>query len=190
MTERAKIRSLLAEIRGGDRAAAEALVPLVYPELRRIAAGHLARERPGQTLSPTALVHEVYLRLAAQDAAQFTDRAHFLAVASIAMRRILVSRARAKVAGKRGGPGRRRVTLITDELGAIPAAAEELLAVDEILCRLETLDERQGKVVALRYYGGLTDEEIAAAVGVSVPTVRRDWRVARAWLVRELGTAG
>ena len=176
---------LLAEMRAGDRDALDELIPHVYPELRKIAARHMAHERPGHTLSPTALVHEAYVKVAADHASSFADRAHFLAAASVAMRRILVSRARARLASKRGGT-RRRVSLVTEELDGIPAAAEQLLAIDEALSRLEALDARQGQVVTLRYYGGLTDDEIAEAMGVSAPTIRRAWRLARAWLVKEL----
>lgn len=178
------VTSLLADLSSGDPSAYDALLPLVYGELRRIAGRMLAGERRGHTLSATALVHEAYLRLVKQDRATFFDRAHFLAVAALSMRRILVTHARARQVAKRGG-GARPVSLPE----AHPARAldvDELVAIEQVLERLEALSERQGKVVVYRFYGGLTDEEIAHVLQVSLPTVRRDWRAARAWLTREL----
>lgn len=179
------VTELLGALRAGDRGALEVLVRQVYDELRRIARRQLARERPSHTLSATALVHEAYLKLIAQDRATFQDRAHFLSVAALAMRRILVTYARSRMAAKRGGglvPVSLHDSALSDGL-----AAQELVLVDEALSRLQEMHERQGQVVAYRFYGGLTDQEIAHVLGVSLPTVRRDWRVARAWLMREIG---
>jgi RNA polymerase sigma factor (TIGR02999 family) len=181
-TERS-VTELLASLRDGEAGAYDALVPRVYQELQRIARRQIASEPRGSTLSATGLVHEAFLKLIGQAHASFNDRAHFLSVAAVVMRRILVDRARARLAGKRGG-GQRAVTL-EDQIG-LATDAEEVLAIDDLLVRLEELSARQGKIVALRFYGGLTDEEIAEAIGVSLPTVRRDWRVARAWLSSEL----
>jgi RNA polymerase sigma factor (TIGR02999 family) len=158
----------------------------LYAELRRLAARRLRGERAGHTLSPTALVHEAYLRLAGQ--ATVVDRGQLLATAAIMMRRILVSHARARGAQKRGD-GERAVTL--DDAIHAPAAGAELalddvIALDELLGRLEAVQPRQARGVTLRVFGGLTDGEIADALGVSTPTVRRDWRMARAWLIKEL----
>jgi RNA polymerase sigma factor (TIGR02999 family) len=166
----------------GRNQAVDAWIPQLYPLLRRIAGGQLARER-NATLTPTGLVHEAFLKLCGQEALSLDDRAHFLSVAAMIMRRVLVDRARERLAHKRGG-GALRVTL--DSGLGLPVGDEDALSVHEALERLEAMHERQGKVVTYRFYGGLTDEEIAVVLGVSAPTVRRDWRVARAWLVREL----
>jgi RNA polymerase sigma factor (TIGR02999 family) len=157
----------------------------VYDDLRRRAHRALSRERAGHTLDTTALVHEAYSKLAAQDSARFNDRSHFLAVAAMAMRRILVNHARDRVAQKRGGH-QIRVTL-EDPVSPSALGVSDLIAVDDLLDRLAQLNERQSQVVIYKFYGGLDDAEIAEALGVSAPTVRRDWRAARAWLVRELG---
>jgi RNA polymerase sigma factor (TIGR02999 family) len=154
----------------------------VYEDLRRRAHQVLRRERPDHTLNTTALVHEAYAKLSRQDA-RYQDRAHFLAVAAIAMRRILVNYARDRAAQKRGG-NRVRVTL--DDAPAEDAPAEDVIAIDEVLDRLAALNERQSRVVVYRFFAGLTDEEIAKVLEVSVPTVRRDWRAARAWITLEL----
>lgn len=154
----------------------------IYAELRRLAAARLRRERPGHTLSPTALVHEAYLRMADQVPA--AGRTHFLALSAIMMRRILVSHARAKGVQKRGG-GERAVTLDEAQIGA-ELPLERIVVLDDLLSRLESMSERQARVVSYRVFGGLSDQEIADEIGVSAPTVRRDWRVARAWLVKEL----
>jgi RNA polymerase sigma factor (TIGR02999 family) len=167
-------------------AADEAMWAELYEDLRRRAHRVLRGERAGHTLNTTALVHEAYSKLSRQDAARFNDKAHFLAVAAMAMRRILVNHARDRRAQKRGGAPV-RVTL--ESLGAPGSAPEDVLAIDEILDRLAKLNQRQSQVVIYRFYAGLTDEEIAAALEVSVPTVRRDWRAARAWLIEELRRA-
>jgi RNA polymerase sigma factor (TIGR02999 family) len=178
----------LAEWRAGDEAAFDAVWREVYDHLRRIAHRKLAGERSGHTLDTTALVHETYLKLARQDRATIEDRAHLLAVAALAMRRILVNYARDRVAKKRGGP-RVRVTFDEGQAAGDHDIAE-LIAIDDLLDRLATLDDRQARVVTYRFYGGLTDAEIAEVLGVSLPTVRRDWRAARAWLLCELEREG
>lgn len=161
----------------------DALMPEVYAELRRVAAAYLRRERPGQTLQPTALVNEAYLRLAGQHP-RFQNRAHFCAIAANAMRQILVERARAKHAQKRGG-GAPRITL-NEALAANPEPPVDIAALDEALTRLAALDPEQARIVELRFFGGLSVEETAEALGVSPATIKRHWAVARAWLAREL----
>ncbi len=170
---------------GGDPAALEALIPVVMAELRRRAAAYLRNERPSHTLQPTALVHEVYLRLIDQRRAQWKSRAHFFAVSAQLMRRILVDHARAKQTDKRGGWAQ-KVTL--DEAVDVPDGDGEvdILALDDALDKLAQLDARQSRVVELRYFAGLTIEETAEVLGVTHATVSRDWRNARAWLLRQL----
>ena len=160
------------------------LMPLVYDELRRIAARYISRERPGQTLQATALVNEAFVRLAAEKTRPFANRTHFLAIAALSMRQILVQRARARKAAKRGGAPQ-RVTL--DE-GLVYREAPEvdILALDEALTRLAALDPEQAKIVELRYFAGLTVEETAEAMGTSPATVKRQWAMARAWLKRAI----
>jgi RNA polymerase sigma factor (TIGR02999 family) len=175
------VTQLLGDLREGDRLALDALIGRLYAELRRLAGAKLAREH-NSTLTPTGLVHEAFLRMVGQHAAAIHDRAHFLSVAAMVMRRVLVDRARERLAAKRGA-GARSFTL-DPELG-VPADADSL-AVHEAVERLEAMHQRQARVVICRFFGGMTDEEIAVVLDVSVPTVRRDWRVARAWLVREL----
>ena len=161
--------------------------PAVYRELRRLARGMLAAERNGHTLEPTALVHETYLRLVDQRRTSWRNRAHFYAVAASLMRRILVDHARRRSARKRGG-GVRPITLV-DVASRSRDEAPELLALDEALAELEKLDARQRQVVELRFFGGLSQQEIAQSLGTSVSTVERQWRLARAWLFRRLGRA-
>jgi RNA polymerase sigma factor (TIGR02999 family) len=183
-----EVTRLLLEWKGGDAAALERLLPLVYAELRRIAARHLRHERPGHTLQPTALVHEAYLRLVSAPELEWRDRAHFFGVAARLMRQILVDHARARQRAKRGGEVR-KVSL--DEAPEARVTADvDLLALDEALERLAELDPQQSRVVELRYFGGLTIEETAEVVGVSPATVKREWTLAKAWLRRELGGAG
>jgi RNA polymerase sigma factor (TIGR02999 family) len=164
------------------------LMPAVYNELRRLAASYLRRERPGQTIQATALVHEAYLRLAAEKAHRWQNRTHFLAIAALSMRQILVQRARARAAAKRGG-NPERITL-DEQLLAAGSEQEpgrvDMLALDAALHRLAALDTQQARIVELRYFGGLTVEETAEALDISPSTVKRDWTVARAWLKREL----
>jgi RNA polymerase sigma factor (TIGR02999 family) len=162
-------------------------MPLVYDELRRIAAGYIRRERPGQTLQATALVNEAFLRLAAEKVRPFANRTHFLAIAALSMRQILVQRARARKAAKRGGAPQ-RVTL-DEGLMLSEAPNVDILALDEALTRLAVLDSELARIVELRYFGGLTVEETAEAVGSSPATVKRQWAMARAWLKRAMESA-
>ena len=169
------------------------LMPLVYDELRRIAARYINRERPGQTLQATALVNEAFVRLSSERPRQFQNRTHFLAIAALSMRQILIQRARARRAAKRGGAPL-RVTLDDAQLGEgqLGGAAErgpadiDVLALDEALQRLAALDPELAHIVELRYFGGLTVEETAEAIGSSPATVKRHWAMARAWLKRAL----
>jgi len=173
-------------------------MPLVYDELRRIAAGYVRGERPGQTIQATALVNEAFVRLAGERARQFNGRTHFLAIAALSMRQILVQRARARNAIKRGG-GPQRVTLDDANAANVEAAYVgagfsrpesagdiDVLALDEALSRLAVLDTELAKVVELRYFGGLTVEEVADVMGTSPATVKRQWALARAWLKRAI----
>ena len=162
-------------------------MPLVYDELRRIAAGYIRRERPGQTLQATALVNEAFVRLAAEKARPFANRTHFLAIAALSMRQILVQRARARKAAKRGGAPE-RVTL-DERLMLDEPPNIDVLALDEALTRLAALDAELARIVELRYFGGLTVEETAEAVGSSPATVKRQWAMARAWLKRAMECA-
>ena len=162
----------------------DALLPVVYEELRRLAAAYLRRERPGQTLQPTALVHEAYLRLMKDRPGRWQNRAHFCAIAAHSMRQILIERARARGALKRGG-AQPRVTL-DESIVAGESRSIDLVALDSALERLEQLDAEQARLVELRFFGGLTIEETAEAMGISPATVKRHWTVARAWLAREL----
>jgi len=167
----------------GEEALAE-LLPLLYQDLHRLAAQYLGRERANHTLQPTALVHEAYLRLAEQDRVRWQNRSHFIGVAARLMRRILVDHARGHVAAKRGSGATR---VILDEAIPAPAGRDvELLDLDDALNKLTALDPRQAEIVDLRYFGGLSIEETAAALDISVATVKREWQMARAWLHREL----
>jgi RNA polymerase sigma-70 factor, ECF subfamily len=167
----------------------DSLMPIVYDELRRIAAGYIRRERPGQTLQATALVNEAFVRLAAEKARPFANRTHFLAIAALSMRQILVQRARARKAAKRGGAPK-RVTLEEGLVfGNAPSADIDMLALDEALTRLAALDAELAHIVELRYFGGLTVEETAEAVGSSPATIKRQWAMARAWLKRAIDCA-
>lgn len=179
---------LLMSSRGGDRAALDAFVPLVYRELRRLAGGYLRGERPDHTLQPTALANEVYLRLVDQSRLQLADRAHFFAIAGRMMRRILIDHARAHRAQKRGGTGTK---LAFGEAVDSPVRPEvDAVALADALADLEKMDERQARIVELRFLGGLTVEEIAGALDVSTATVKREWRTAKAWLYKELSKGG
>ena len=178
------LTQLLESLSGGDAAAADRLMPHVYGALQRIAHRQLRGERAGHTLDTSALVHEAYLKLVRQDGVAWQNRAHFFAVAAMAMRRILINYAHQRRAAKRGG-GQAPATFVED-VYPDETPPEALIALDEALDRLAALDERQSRVVTYRFFGGLTHEEVAEALGVSVPTVRRDWRLARAWLAREL----
>jgi RNA polymerase sigma factor (TIGR02999 family) len=165
----------------------ESLVPLVYDELRLIAHRHLRGENPLNPLETTDLVHEAYMKLVDQTRVEWRDRAHFFAVASMVMRRILVNEAHKRRALKRGG-GAQRVPLDEEVLPAMSdERAERLIALDEALDRLGAANQRQSRVIECRFFGGLSNEEVALALSVSAATVKRDWRAARAWLFRELG---
>ncbi len=166
------------------RQSLETLLPIVYQELRRLAAGYLRRERQGYTLQPTALVHEAYLRLLKDKPGRWQNRAHFCAIAAHSMRQILIERARARDARKRGGE-RQRVTLDEALVGGGERSID-LIALDQALERLEALDPEQARLVELRFFGGLTIEETAEAMNISPATVKRHWTVACAWLAREL----
>jgi RNA polymerase sigma factor (TIGR02999 family) len=184
------VTQLLRRWSGGDAAALEALVPLIYDELRRLAARHLRHEREGHTLSPAGLVNEAFMRLSTRPGLQFESRAQFFGLASRLMRHVLIDHARARAADKR----RDDVALSLDELGdsafAAPGQAAhlplDLLSLDQALHRLERLDRQQCEVVELRFFGGLSVDETAQALAISPASVKRDWASARAWLMREL----
>jgi RNA polymerase sigma-70 factor, ECF subfamily len=178
------ITVLLAKARSGDSSALANVFPLIYDELRRLARQQLQREPDGHTLSPTALVHEAYMRLIDYSRMEWAGRAHFLAVAATAMRRILVDHARGHRSVKRGGM-LRRVSIDDVELGT-EDRAELLVAIDDALDRLKELDARQAQVVECRFFGGMTEEETVTALGISVRTAKRDWAKAKSWLHREI----
>lgn len=190
-------RNPLSAMEGGERPGephrdgpedADVLMPAVYDELKRIASRQLRSERSDHTLSPTALVHEAYLRLVSSDQARWKDRDHFFRTAARAMRRILVDHARARATAKRSR--QMQVTLEPDVSAAADLPSDEIVAVDEALERLAELDQRQARVVELRYFVGMSIEETASLLGVSPATVKRDWMVARIWLQREIMGAG
>jgi RNA polymerase sigma factor (TIGR02999 family) len=184
-----EVTQILSAIERGDRHAASQLLPLVYGELRQLAAKKLAHEAPGQTLQPTALVHEAYVRLVGEEKGPHWDsRGHFYWAAAEAMRRILVENARSKKADKRGG-GRERVDLDLDHI-AVPELREDLLALDEALDRLAATDPEAARLVQIRYFAGMTLEEAAQVLGVSPRTVDRLWAYARTWLFRSLRGSG
>ncbi len=178
------VTRLLGEARRGDPAALERVLPLLYTELHGIAAKHMRGERPDPTLQPTALVHEAFLRLADGAPASFEDRGHFLRTASQVMRRVLVDHARARNAAKRSSA--LRVTL-DEAIAGRDDKIVDMLVLDDALTRLAAAEPRWAQVVELRVFGGLEVPEVAEALGVSAPTVKRDWRFAKAWLARELG---
>jgi RNA polymerase sigma factor (TIGR02999 family) len=177
------VSALLIKWRAGDQEALQALIPLVYQELRRIAQHHLQQERPDHTLQSTALVHEAYLRLLKQGPAEVANRAHFLAVASQLMRQILVDHARGHRAAKRGGGLKLE---LQDSMAVQKAQNVDLIALDQALNELARLDPRQSRIVEMRFFGGLSIEDTAEVVGVSQTTVKREWATARAWLRREV----
>ena len=182
-----ELTQLLGEWGGGDGEALDELMPLVYEELRRLAHRHMAQERGNHTLQTTALVNEAYLKLKIGRAAQWQNRAHFFAVAAQMMRQILVDYARRHTREKRGG-GAEQVTL--DEAMLVSNdKADEMLALDDALQKLEQFDKRKSQVAVMRFFAGLSAEETAEALSISVETVTRDWRVARAWLRNELSAA-
>lgn len=183
-SESIDVSAVLAEIVAGKDDATERLMPLVYDEMRRIAQRLLRHENPGHTLQPTALVNEAFLRLAGKNSIDWQGKTHFFAIGAKVMRRILVDHARGKKTQKRGGE-QCRIPL-SDELCVSSRNDEDVLAVEEALQKLEDLDQRQAQVVELRFFGGLTVEEVAEALGVSKRTVESDWTMVRAWLRREL----
>ena len=180
-----QITLLLKELSSGRKDAGDRLIPLIYVELRKMAARYMSGERPGHTLQPTALVHEAYLKLVNQASADWKNRAHFFAVAAQVMRHILVDHARELRALKRGGADNRPVTL-DEGLAYIDEESAPLLALDEALDRLAALDPRQSRIVELRYFVGLSVEETAEVVQLSPRSVKREWRLAKAWLYAEL----
>jgi RNA polymerase sigma factor (TIGR02999 family) len=185
-----RVTEVLEEARAGKTARIGELVEALYPELHRVAAAYMRRERPGQTIQATALVNEAYLRLVHERHVSWQNRAHFCAIAANTMRQILVERARARHAAKRGG-GAQHVTLV-DAVAGAPSPAEDVdvLALDAALERLAALDPARARLVELRYFGGLTIEETAEVLGSSPATVKRSWALARAWLRRELAGGG
>jgi len=183
-----EITSALDAFRDGDSAAAGRLLPLVYDQLRDLAGSYFRRQPAGHTLQPTALVHEAFVKLVEQTQISWTNREHFLAIAATAMRQILTDHARRVRADKRGGSWE-RVTL-SERLEASSGAELDVVELDEALTRLAALDERKHRVVELRYFGGLTVEEVANLLGVSKRTVEKDWHAARAWLSVQLSGEG
>jgi RNA polymerase sigma factor (TIGR02999 family) len=183
-TQRAETTQILGRVRRGDRSAAAELLPLVYDQLRALAGGFLRRESAGHTLQPTALVHEAYLRMVDQAAVDLTDRTHFLALAAQMMRRVLVDHARGRRAAKRGGKWRQ--VALDDALVLSSKRGLDVLALNEALERLATLSERQGRIVEMRFFGGMTIEEVARELDLSTTTVEDEWCLARAWLRHRL----
>jgi RNA polymerase sigma-70 factor, ECF subfamily len=186
MNERGDVTLLLARVGDGDEQAAAQLVPLVYKELRRIAAAMMRRERPDHTLQPTAVVHEAFIRLMDGDRTRFENRAHFFAIAARSMRRVLVDHARRRLADKRGGEAHHRVEL-GDEFALTAQQSEEVLGLDEALEQLEALDPRQAHIVEMHYFAGNSVEEIAQFLAISDRTVKRELQTARLFLKKQLG---
>lgn len=183
MAEPGEVTAILADARNGDKEALGKLIPIVYKELRRLAAYCMEGQRPDHTLQPTALVHEAYLRLAGQDTLNWIDRAHFFASAAQAMRRLLVDHARTRLREKRGGG---LVVRLDSDASFVAVESKELLEVHQALERLAAIDPQQSQIAELRYFGGLTVEEAAAVLGISERTVKRDWQMAKAWLYGQL----
>lgn len=182
--QKGEITCLLLNWGTGDRAALDRLIPLVYQELRRLAHFQMRRERAGDTLQTTALVNEAYLRLVDYERVRPRDRAHFFAIAAQAMRRVLIERARSRRSNKRGS-GAQRLSL-SEAADVFSNRDADLVALDEALTNLADFDSRKSRIVELKYFGGLTTEEISEVLGVSTPTVERDWRMAKIWLHREI----
>lgn len=184
-THPGEVTRLLKELEPGDpRQVVDRLLPLLYAELRRLAESKMRREGPHRTLSPTALVHEAFIKLAGQERVEWKSRAHFLGIAALAMRRVLIRQAEARRAEKRGGQV--AFATFTEEVAGQGTSPEEVLALDAALRALDAHSPRQAQVVELRTFAGMTMDEIAEVVGVSTPTVQRDWRFARAWLAARL----
>lgn len=187
MSDPGDVTRLLAAWSNGDQTALNELMPLVYGELHRLAQRAFNGQQPGNTLQPTALIHEAYLKLMRRENAGFEGRGHFFAVASMAMRHVLVNHAMSSLAEKRGGG---QITLSLDDADAmLHREASEVIALHEALAGLAAVDERKARIVEMRYFGGLSIEETAEALGISVVTVNRDWRLARSWLIREMNRA-
>ncbi len=182
-----EITLLLNRVRDGEKEALDELIPLIYGELREIAHRHLLKQRPGNTLNTTALVHEAYLKLTGSDHLNWQDRAHFFAASATIMRNILIDYARARQAQRRGG-GNRPLPLEEATRFIAENRAQELLDLDRALTRLAAFDTQKAKTVEYKFYGGLTNEETAVVLGISVSTVKRQFNLARAWLFRELKT--
>ncbi len=180
------ITDLLIEWRDGDETALNDLMPLVYEEMRRLARHYMRRERPGHTLQTAALVNEAYLRLVDHKGMRWQNRAHFYAVASQAMRRILVDHARSRHYAKRGGGG--QIVNLDEAEGMVQKQAADLVALDDALADLSAIDPRKGRIVEMRYFGGMSVEETARVLEVSPVTVMREWRTAKAWLLRAIST--
>ena len=180
-----QVTLLLTELREGNQEAANRLMPLIYSELRSMAGSYMQRERPGHTLQATALVNEVYMRLAGGETAPWQNRAHFFGIAAHAMRQVLLDYARSHNAGKRGGKDAQKVD-IDVELRGVSPKIENVIVIDEALQRLERIDPRQSRLIELRFFAGLSVEETAEVMGVSPVTIKREWRSAKAWLHREL----
>ena len=182
------VTALLGQLPADNQDVAGQLVPLIYDELPRIAGAHIRRERAGHTLQATAVVHEAYLRLAGEREIQWQNRAHFFAIAARAMRQVLLDYARQRHAGKRGGEGAQKVEI---DVGLLAGEnrIEDIVALDEVVTRLSALDQQRGRIVELRFFAGLSVEETAEAMGISDSTVKREWRLAKAWLHRELAAA-
>jgi RNA polymerase sigma factor (TIGR02999 family) len=187
MGPRHEVTTLLADWSNGNEAARDELIPLVYEELRRLAGHHMARERSGHSLQATALVNEAYLRLVDQRQVRWQGRAHFFALASRMMRRVLVDHARSRHYAKRGGAARR--VELDEAMIVSEDKAPDVVVLDDALTRLAAIDLRKSQVVELRYFGGLSVEEIAEVLKISEVTVRRDWSTAKAWLYRAIGGA-
>ncbi len=178
------ITELLLDWRKGDQMALDQLIPMVHNELRRMARNYMRRQNPGHTLQTTALVNEAFIRLVDSNRVNWQDRNHFYAVSAQLMRRILVDSARRRNSLKRGGD--QVMVTLDDNADVAISRQDDVLALDEAMSRLAKMDPRQSQIVEMRYFGGLTEEEIAAILGVSSRTVRRDWNLARAWLFREI----
>jgi RNA polymerase sigma factor (TIGR02999 family) len=179
------VTALLLRWSAGDSRALEDLTPLLYKDLQRLAGDVLRRERPGHTLSATALVHEVYLRLVDQRRVSWENRAHFFGAAAHIMRRVLVDHARAKTAAKRGGSATK--IAIEEDAAVVHGLAEDVVDLDIALTKLAAIDARKAHIVEMKFFAGMTNQEVAAAVGVSDATVERDWKLARAWLINAVG---
>jgi RNA polymerase sigma-70 factor, ECF subfamily len=179
-----QVTLLLKAMNRGDKSAADQLLPIVYSELHRLAKSYMSRERRDHTLQPTALINQAYLRIAQQEHMEWQNHAHFIGFAANVMRRVLVDHARERNAAMRGG-GRVRVEL-DEGVAASPEASAEILQLEEALTRLEQLNPRQAQVVEMRYFGGLSVEEVASILGIAPRSVKRDWALARMWLYQEI----